>query len=68
MKFQRSTVILVGVALLLGAGVLIAESQRARTPETAAVGDSQPPIFDFAETDVATLRVERAGATWCSAG
>ncbi len=63
MKFQRSTVILVGVALLLGAGVLIAESQRARNPETAEVGDSQQPILDFAETDVATLTVERAGET-----
>jgi hypothetical protein len=63
MKFQRSTVILVGVALLLGAGVLIAESQRARTPETAELGDNQAPILDFAETDVATLMVERAGET-----
>jgi hypothetical protein len=61
MKFQRNTVILVGVALLLGAGVLIAESQRARTPDTAEVGDRRGAIFPFAETDVTTLTVERDG-------
>lgn len=63
MKLQRNTLILVGVAFLLGAGVLIAETQRARTPEMQRAGDSASPILDFAETDVATLTVERGNET-----
>ena len=63
MKFQRSTVILVGVALVLGAGVLIVESQRGSNSETAEVTEDNQPIFGFAETDVATLTVEREGET-----
>lgn len=64
MKFQRSTVILVGVALLLGAGVLIAESQRTGPSPTASqTGDRGGPVFPFAETDVTALAVERDGET-----
>jgi hypothetical protein len=64
MKFQRSTLILVGVAFLLGAGVLIAESQR--SPQTASQGEattSTEPIFTFEEADVASLTVDRGDET-----
>ncbi|MEO1068337.1 MAG: DUF4340 domain-containing protein [Cyanobacteria bacterium J06638_6] len=63
MKFQRSTIILVGVAFLLGAGVLIAESQRTRAPESATQGESTEPILIFEETDVVTLVVDRGNET-----
>ncbi|NMF85263.1 DUF4340 domain-containing protein [Nodosilinea sp. P-1105] len=63
MKLQRNTLILVGVAFLLGAGVLIAETQRARTPEMQRAGDAASPILGFAETDVTTLTVERGNET-----
>ncbi|MEA5449290.1 hypothetical protein VB780_11970 [Leptolyngbya sp. CCNP1308] len=63
MKFKRSTVMLVGVAFLLGAGVLIAESQRSQSPESATDTTSTAPIFTFEETDVATLTVDRGDET-----
>ncbi|MGB5974276.1 MAG: DUF4340 domain-containing protein, partial [Nodosilinea sp.] len=63
MKFQRSTLILVGVAFLLGAGVLVAESQRSQSPETAAQSESTEPVLVFEETDVATLTVDRGNET-----
>ena len=63
MKLKRGTVVLVGVALLLGAGVLMGESRQSRAPENAAVSGGSGPVFDFAETDVATVTVERDGET-----
>lgn len=63
MKFQRSTLILVGVAFLLGAGVLIAESQRSQSPQTATQNESTEPILAFEEADVATLTVDRGDET-----
>ncbi|PSR13062.1 hypothetical protein C8255_25760 [filamentous cyanobacterium CCP3] len=63
MKFKRSTLILVGVAFLLGAGVLIAESQRSQSPQTATQTESADPILAFEETDVATLTVDRGDET-----
>ncbi|MGB3137927.1 MAG: DUF4340 domain-containing protein [Nodosilinea sp.] len=63
MKFQRSTLILVGVAFLLGAGVLVAESQRSQSPETATQSESTEPVLVFEETDVATLAVDRGNET-----
>ena len=63
MKFKRSTVMLVGVAFLLGAGVLIAESQRSQVPQSAAEGEPTKPIFAFEETDVATLTIDRGNET-----
>jgi hypothetical protein len=63
MKFQRSTLILVGAAFLLGAGVLIAESQRSQSPEATTQAESRGPIFTFEETEVATLTVDRSGET-----
>lgn len=63
MKLKRSTVMLVGVAFLLGAGVLIAESQRSQSPESATETESTAPIFTFEEADVATLAVDRGNET-----
>jgi hypothetical protein len=63
MKLKRGTMVLVGVALLLGAGVLMGELRQNRAPESATVGDGAGPVFIFAETDVAALTVERGGET-----
>jgi len=63
MKLKRSTVALVGVALLLGAGVLIAESQRGNAPQTAEVDGTGNTIFPFEESAVTRLQVERGGET-----
>ena len=63
MKFQRSTLILVGVAFLLGAGVLIAESQRSQSPSPTAETSSTSPIFTFEEIDVVALTVDRGDET-----
>jgi hypothetical protein len=63
MKFQRSTLILVGVAFLLGAGVLIAESQRSQSPSPTAETSSTAPIFTFDESDVVALTVDRGDET-----
>jgi hypothetical protein len=63
MKFQRSTLILVGVAFLLGAGVLIAESLRSQPGSPTAQTDSAGSILTFDEGDVATLIVDRGNET-----
>ncbi|MBD0336723.1 MAG: hypothetical protein ICV62_14640 [Cyanobacteria bacterium Co-bin13] len=64
MKLQRSTVVLIGIALLLGAGVLVSETQRSRSPSQAELTQSaEDPIFGFAESDVVSLVVERDGET-----
>ena len=63
MKFQRSTLILVGAAFLLGAGVLIAESQRSQPGSPTAQTDGAGPILTFDESDVATLTVDRGNET-----
>ena len=63
MKFQRSTLMLVGAAFLLGAGVLIAESQRSQPGSPTAQTDGAGPILTFDESDVATLTVDRGNET-----
>jgi hypothetical protein len=64
MKLQRSTLVLVSVALLMGAGVLIAESQRPLSPDGTEVNAaSGEPILPFEESSVTRLRVERNGET-----
>lgn len=63
MKFQRSTLMLVGAAFLLGAGVLIAESQRLQPGSPTAQTDGAGPILTFDESDVATLTVDRGNET-----
>ncbi|MEB3288520.1 MAG: DUF4340 domain-containing protein [Leptolyngbya sp.] len=62
MKLKRGTVMLVGVALLLGAGVLMGELRQSRLPNST-VQEGQGPIFRFAEADVATVTVVRNGET-----
>jgi hypothetical protein len=63
MKFQRSTLMLVGVAFLLGAGVLIAESQRSPSALSTRSNQASEPILAFAETDVTRLIVDRGNET-----
>ena len=63
MKLKRSTVVLVGIALLMVAGVLITESQRDSTSPTAEVEGTGGPIFLFEESAVTRLQVERDGTT-----
>ncbi|MBE9138151.1 hypothetical protein IQ254_13310 [Nodosilinea sp. LEGE 07088] len=63
MKFQRSTIILVGVAFLLGAGVLIAESQRPQSTESDTQSESSEPILTFEETAVVTVAIDRGDET-----
>jgi hypothetical protein len=62
MKLKRGTVMLVGVALLLGAGVLMGELRQSRLPNST-VQEGQEPVFRFVEADVATLTVVRDGET-----
>lgn len=66
MKWQRNTVVLVGIAIALSLGVFISETQR-RSSNTAEpdllaqpTGD---PIVSFKEEDVTTLTLNRAGQT-----
>ncbi|HEY9878292.1 MAG TPA: DUF4340 domain-containing protein [Leptolyngbyaceae cyanobacterium] len=64
MKLQRSTVVLVGLALLLGAGVLISEARRApSSQDEQLVQKAKNPLFGFDEEAVAALTVERNGET-----
>ncbi|MEM9119491.1 MAG: DUF4340 domain-containing protein [Cyanobacteria bacterium P01_F01_bin.56] len=63
MKLQRSTVVLVATALLLGGVVLLTQS-RESTPTGSTAEQNNPassPIYDFAETDVVVLQIETAG-------
>lgn len=65
MKFQRSTVILVAIALLLGGAVLFTQArQSGGNRPTTAQGDTETsPVFDFEEADVVALRIETAEQT-----
>lgn len=65
MKFQRSTVILVAIALLLGGVVLFTQArQSGGNRPTTAQGDAETsPVFDFEEEDVVYLRIETAAQT-----
>lgn len=65
MKFQRSTVILVAIALLLGGVVLFTQArQSGGNRPTTAQGDTETsPVFDFEEEDVVDLRIETAEQT-----
>lgn len=73
MKLQRSTVALVGAALILAAAVLVLESQAPRrqaadSPDTSVEQAGRPDaaarsLFDFAETDVVALQVQRSQET-----
>lgn len=66
MKLQRSTLILLGLALLLGAGVILSESQWFKSVKSKAnpeVGDTQSPILNVSEGEVQAITVERGEET-----
>jgi len=65
MKLQRSTVILVAIALLMGGVVLFTQARQSGSNRpTTAQGESETsPVFDFEEEDVVYLRVETADQT-----
>ncbi|NEQ32230.1 MAG: DUF4340 domain-containing protein [Leptolyngbya sp. SIO4C5] len=63
MKLQRSTVILVLVAAVLGGAVLISESQRSPDNPDAAAENQGDRLFEFAEADVQTLTVDTEDTT-----
>lgn len=55
---------LVGLALLLGAGVLISEAQRSSSsPDSELAQKAENPLFSFEEEAVTALTVERNGET-----
>lgn len=57
MKLQRSTILLVAIALGLG-GVVLGVQTRQDSGAPSAESSDQRPLFDFAEADVAQLQVE----------
>ena len=66
MKVQRSTLILVSLALLLGAAVILSESQwvKSLTSKTnPEVEDTQSPILTFSEAEVRAIALERGEET-----
>ena len=63
MKLQRSTIILVGLALVLGAGVLVSEAWRGQISQLESAQRSDESLFDFEETSVIALEVQRQGET-----
>ncbi len=65
MKFQRSTVVLVASALLLGGLVLLSQAPRSGSNRsTTEQADSETsPVYDFAEADVVTLQIETRDQT-----
>ena len=65
MKLQRSTVILVAIALLLGGAVLFTQARQTggSRPTTAQGDTATSPVFDFEEADVVDLRIETADQT-----
>lgn len=65
MKFQRNTVILVGVAAVLSVMVLISEARRSRTDALNGTGEaaSRDRLFSFEEADVTQLTIEKDGQT-----
>jgi hypothetical protein len=66
MKLQRSTLVLVGLALLLGAGVILSESQwfkSLKSKTNPAVEDTQSAILNFSEAEVKAITLERGEET-----
>ncbi|MEM8808217.1 MAG: DUF4340 domain-containing protein [Cyanobacteria bacterium P01_G01_bin.38] len=59
MKLQRSTWVLLGVAIALGGGVLLYETQKGSETEQAQ-GTS---LYSFEEQDVQQLKIDRADTT-----
>lgn len=63
MKFKPSTLLLVGVALVLAAGVVITGQPRSQDPDAPLTEGTGDPLFAFAEADVDALTVTRDGET-----
>ncbi|MFM7326098.1 MAG: hypothetical protein ACKO4L_14475, partial [Nodosilinea sp.] len=66
MKLQRSTLILLGLALLLGAGVILSESQWFKSLKSKAnpeLEDTQSPILTFSEGEVKAITLKRGEGT-----
>lgn len=66
MKLQRTTLILVGLALLLGAGVILSESQWFKSLKSKAnpeLEDTQSPILTFSEGEVQAITLKRGEGT-----
>lgn len=62
MKIKRSTVLLVGIALLMTAGVVILETRQPPATEGGTEAESTGrPLFGFDEKDVTALTVNRNG-------
>lgn len=60
--FQKSTMALVAIALILGAGVIVAETQR--DPATSTLEGERGanrPVFSFEEGDVTGIHIETDG-------
>lgn len=61
MKLQRSTIVLVAVALLLGGVVLLTQTRQAAGPNRSrlAQGETEAaPVFGFEEAEVVELQIE----------
>ena len=65
MKFQRNTLILVGVAAVLSVAVLISEARRSQTDGEAgsAAVAGRDRLFLFEESDIAGLTIEKERET-----
>lgn len=63
MKLQRTTWLLLGFAVILGGGVLIAELQKSDQPQSTVQSQGGSDLFAFEEADVQTLRVETGSQT-----
>lgn len=65
MKLQRSTIILVAAALLLGGAVLLTQSRQSGSdaPTAGQTDSDRSPVYDFAEADVVVLQIEIANQT-----
>jgi hypothetical protein len=58
MALKKNTVVLVAIALVLGGGVILMESQQGSSPTATETEGEAGPIFDFLETDVTGLHIE----------
>jgi len=63
MKFKPSTLLLVGVALVLTAGVVMIGQPRSPDPDAPLSEGTGDPLFAFTEADVDALTVTRDGET-----
>ncbi|NER79793.1 MAG: DUF4340 domain-containing protein [Leptolyngbya sp. SIO1D8] len=57
MKLQRSTVVLLASALLLGGVVLLTQTRQANRPTTAQ-GETATPVYEFEEEEAVGLHIE----------